>query len=124
RCGVQTQSMIGPATPHNEQAGWREKPGKWRVGANVLLIATLLGFFFAAQIYYSAASFQHSVSWGQALYWAFGDWYEWALLSPVIFWLCRRFRFDRQSWPKNLPIHLVGGLCLSGVHAVLCALAA
>jgi two-component system, LytTR family, sensor kinase len=116
--------MIGPGAIHDDQARPREKPGKWRVGAKVLLIATLLGLFFAAQIYYSAASFHHSVSWGQALYWAFGDWYEWALLSPVIFWLCRRFRFDRQSWPKSLPVHLVGGLLLSGVHAVLCALAA
>jgi len=116
--------MMGSATSHDDQTRPREKPGKWRVGAKVLLIATLLGLFFAAQIYYSAASFHHSVSWGQALYWSFGDWYEWALLSPVIFWLCRRFRFDRQSWPKSLPVHLVGGLLLSGVHAVLCALAA
>ena len=116
--------MTGPATTHDEQARRREKPGRWRVGAKVFLIATLLGFFFAAQIYYSAASFQDAVSWGQSLYWAFGDWYEWALLSPVIFWLCRRFRFDRQSWPRSLPVHFVGGLLLSGVHAVLCALAA
>ncbi len=90
----------------------------------VFLIATLLGLFFAAQIYYSAASFHHSVSWGQALYWAFGDWYEWALLSPVIFWLCRRSPFDRQSWPKTVPVHVVGGLIVSAVHGVLCALAA
>jgi len=116
--------MTGSTTTHADPSGPPEKPGKWRVGAKVFLIATLLGFFFAAQIYYSAASFQHAVSWGQSLYWAFGDWYEWALLSPVIFWLCRRFRFDRLSWPKSLPVHLVGGLLLSGVHAVLCALAA
>ncbi len=116
--------MIGSAASHDDQTRAREQPGKWRVGTKVLLIATLLGVFFAAQIYYSAASFDHSVSWGQALYWAFGDWYEWALLSPVIFWLCRRFPFDRQSWPKSLPVHLVVGLLLSGIHAVLCALAA
>jgi len=90
----------------------------------VFLIATFLGLFFTAQIYCSAASFHHSVSWGQALYWAFGDWYEWALLSPLIFWLCRRFQFDRQLWRSSLPLHLIGGLLLSGVHGVLCALAA
>jgi two-component sensor histidine kinase len=116
--------MIGSAASHDDRARQPGKPGKWRVGATVLLIATLLGLFFAAQIYYSAASFHHSVSWGQALYWAFGDWYEWALLSPVILWLCRRFQFDRRSWPKSLPVHLVGGLLLACAHAVLCALAA
>jgi len=95
-----------------------------KTGAMVLLIATALGFFFAAQIYFSAAAHDHRISWGQALYWSFGDWYEWALLSPVIFWLCRRFRFDRQSWRGSLAAHLLGGLVLAGVHAVLCALAA
>src|SRR2546426_5556401 len=115
--------MIGPAANHGDQVRPPGKPRRWHAGAKVLLIATFLGLFFTAQIYYSAASFHHSVSWGQALYWAFGDWYEWALLSPVIFWLCRRFQFDRQSWRRRLPLHLVAGLLLSGVHGVLCALA-
>src|ERR1041384_7541715 len=51
----------------------------------VLLISTLIGFFFAAQMHYSSAAFGHPVGWGQALYWALGDWYEWAILSPLIF---------------------------------------
>ena len=95
-----------------------------RVALAVLLISTTLGFFFAGQIYYSAAFFHHPVGWWQALYWAFGDWYEWALLSPIIFWLCRRFPFDRHSWHTSLPVHLLSGIGLSGLHAVLCALAA
>src|SRR5258707_14837040 len=87
----------------------------------VFFIATALGFFFAAQMYYSATSFGRSVSWGQALDWALGDWYEWALLSPAIFWFCRRFclpfksarvavsaRFARGVviWVRN------GGMCV------------
>src|SRR5437867_4498522 len=121
---VQTRRMIGSAASHDGHTRPRAQPGKWHAGAKILLIATVLGLFFTAQIYYSAATFHNSVSWGQALYWAFGDWYEWALLAPMIFWLCRRFQFDQQSWPKSLPVHLVGGLFLSGVHGVLCALAA
>src|SRR5580765_2784658 len=121
---VQTGCMIPSVASHGDRTRSYEKPGKLRAGAKVFLIATLLGLFFAAQIYYSAASFHQSVSWGQAFYWAFGDWYEWALLSPMIFWLCRRFQFDRQSWPRSLPVHFVGGLFLSSIHAVLCALAA
>ncbi len=106
-----------------------------RRAAIIFLAATVLGFFFAAQIYFSAVSMQHKISWGQALYWSFGDWYEWALLSPIIFWICRKFSFappslrrvgaaGRPSWPKSLAVHLLGGLLLSGVHAILCALAA
>src|SRR5437867_2785706 len=109
---------------HRQQSGLCRKRLELKTGAIVLMIATLLGFFFAAQIYFSAASIHRDVSWWQALYWAFGDWYEWALLSPIIFWVCRRFPFDRQSWPKSLPVHLAVGILLSGFHAVLCALAA
>jgi two-component system, LytTR family, sensor kinase len=107
-----------PPTDHYRKLVWL------RHGAIILLTATALGFFFAAQIYFSAASSGREVSWGQALYWSFGDWYEWALLSPIIFWVCRKFRFDRQSWPKSLALHLFCGLLLSGIHAMMCALAA
>src|SRR6266550_2691082 len=110
---MQTRRMMVPGVNQGDQVGPRRKPSRWDAGAKVVLLAKFLGLFFTAQIYYSAASFHHSVSWGQAFYWAFGDWYEWALLSPVIFWLCRRFQFDRRSWPKSLPVHLAGGLLLS-----------
>jgi two-component system, LytTR family, sensor kinase len=99
-------------------------PGRsFRTAAAIFFIATLAGLFFAAQIYYSAASLERPVTWGQALYWGFGDWYEWALLSPAIFWLCRRFRFERSVWPKSPAVHLVAGLTFAGVHAVMCAAA-
>jgi two-component system, LytTR family, sensor kinase len=101
-----------------------QKLTRLRHATIILLTATALGLFFAAQIYFSAASSGRGIGWGQALYWSFGDWYEWALLSPVIFWACRRFRFDRLLWPKSLAVHLFGGLLLSGMHAVMCALAA
>jgi two-component system, LytTR family, sensor kinase len=119
-----TSSVMYPMADHHQQSGSCRKRLELKTGVIVLLIATVLGFFFAAQIYFSAASIHREVSWWQALYWAFGDWYEWALLSPIIFWVCRRFPFDRLSWPKSLPVHLAVGILLSGFHAVLCALAA
>ena len=122
--------MIAPAQAYSmrEMANDDKAPGGGpaiaRQGAIVFLTATALGFFFAAQIYFSAASSHRPVSWGQALYWSFGDWYEWALLSPIIFWLCRRVPFDQRAWPKSLAVHVAGGLLLSVVHAMMCALAA
>jgi len=94
-----------------------------RQTAIIVLLATVLGFFFAAQIFFSAASIHREVSWGQALYWSFGDWYEWALLVPIIFWICRRFTFERRSWPRSLAGYLCAGVLLAGIHAVMCAAA-
>src|SRR5215471_10793850 len=98
--------------------------GRWRGALIVFLLATLAGLFFSAQIYYSTTSLAHPVSWLQALYWGFGDWYEWALLSPLIFFLCRRLPFDRRLWPRSLVVHAVSGVALAALHAVLCAMAA
>jgi signal transduction histidine kinase len=93
-----------------------------RQGAIVFLLATALGFFFAAQIYFSAAATHRDVSWVQALYWSFTDWYEFALLAPIILWTCGRFRFQRGSWLRALAVHLCVGLLLAGIHVVMCAL--
>jgi signal transduction histidine kinase len=89
----------------------------------VLGVATVLGLFFAAQMHYASAAFGRSVSWGQALYWALGDWYEWAILSPLIFWLSHRFSFDRRRWRSSFGIHFIAGVVLSVAHLLLCGLA-
>ena len=99
------------------------KPVGLRPGAVIFLTATALGFFFGAQIYFSAAATHRDVSWAQAFYWSFTDWYEFALLAPIILWTCGRFRFERGSWPRALAVHLCVGLLLAGVHVVLCAVA-
>jgi len=99
-------------------------PRHTRAAVNVGVIATALALFFSAQIYYSSRSFGHPVGWAQALYWGFGDWYEWALLSPAIFWLSARFHFDRRSWPRSTAVHLLSGVTFSIVHAAFCAGAA
>src|SRR3989442_15081063 len=97
---------------------------KWlTTWAAVLAIASVIGVFFAAQMHFSSAAFGRPVGWGQALYWALGDWYEWAILSPLIFWLSRRFSFERGRWRRSLAIHFVAGILLSVVHLLLCGMA-
>ena len=93
-----------PLTQSGLPAGPDRVGNVLRQGAIILLTATALGLFFAAQIYFSAASIHRDVSWAQALYWSFGDWYEWALLAPIIFWVCRTFRLERRSWLKGLAV--------------------
>jgi signal transduction histidine kinase len=94
-----------------------------RVGVGFLL-ATVVGVFFAAQIRFSSIAIGRAASWPQALYWALGDWYEWALLAPLIFWLARRFSFGRGRWPLSLGVHVFAALVLATMHAAMCASAA
>jgi signal transduction histidine kinase len=112
------------AVPDEAQQAGLDQSHRSRFTGVVLLITLALSLFSAAQIYYSAAAFGQKVSWPQALYWGFGDWCEWALLSPFIFFLCQRFQFDRQTWPRSLVVHVFAGLVFAAVHAGLCAGAA
>lgn len=112
---MQDSAFLDTPTGHDRKRVWL------RYAAVIFLISTLLGFFFGAQIYFSAAVTHRDVSWAQAFYWAFTDWYEFALLAPIILWTCGKFRFERGSWPRALAVHLCVGLVLAGVHVVLCA---
>jgi two-component system, LytTR family, sensor kinase len=88
----------------------------------VFAVSSLIGLFFAAQMHYSGAAFGRPVSWGQALYWGLGDWYEWAILSPIIFWLGHRFTFERRRWRRSFAIHFSAAVIVSVAHLLLCGL--
>ena len=92
---------------------------RWLLG---LAFWTLIGLSFASQFYLSSAKAGLPVSWGQAVSWALGDWYVWALLSMPIVQLARRFRFDAPAWWRNVGIHLAASLVCSLVYVVLRAL--
>ena len=46
-------------------------------------------------------------------------WVGYSLWTPAIFWLGRRFRFDRQGWKVALAVHAPASLAITSVHMVL-----
>lgn len=46
-------------------------------------------------------------------------WLLWAFFSPFIFWLGRRFTFQRQGWLRSLFIHLAAAALIAIAHPVL-----
>lgn len=49
-------------------------------------------------------------------------WVGYALWTPAIFWLGRRFRFDRQHWLVALPVHVSASLIITSLHLALVGL--
>ena len=43
-------------------------------------------------------------------------WTGYALWTPAIFWLGRRFRFDRNGWTRAAAVHVPASLLISAVH--------
>ena len=67
---------------------------------------TLLGLLFTSQVWIDYAYAGHALAWWKAAAVALADWYLWAILTPGVVWLARRFRVDRQRWARSLAVHL------------------
>jgi two-component system LytT family sensor kinase len=76
---------------------------------------TLLGLFSATRMALNYAYGGYPVRWQPVLTFALTDWYVWALLSPMIVWLARRFAIEPRAgnegflhswWRRGLLVHL------------------
>ena len=74
---------------------------------------TLLGVSFALSTYLGARQDNVQISWKRALSGYLADFYLWGMLSPLIFFLARRFEL-RQHFPRNVLVHLCTSVALSG----------
>ncbi len=84
-----------------------------------LVFWTLLGLSFASQFYISSSKAGLEVSWRQAVSYALGDWYVFAVLSLPVVFLARRFRFEAGSWGRSLAVHALASVGFSFAYMVL-----
>jgi signal transduction histidine kinase len=80
---------------------------------------TLLALSFASQFYISSAKAGNEVTWKQAVNYALGDWYVFALLSVPVVRLARRFRFEVGMWARSLSVHVAGSILFSLAYMVI-----
>src|SRR5438477_9305687 len=97
----------------------RKPATRWALG---FCFWTLLGLSFAFQFYISSAKAGLEVTWKQAVSYALGDWYVFAVLSIPVIWLARRFNFDPGNRARSLAVHVPGSLLFSLSYMVLRAL--
>lgn len=100
-----------------------------RGGALAAIFAawTLFGLFFASQTYLGQAYLGQvylgrGLSWGEALLRWMPCAYAWALLTPLVRWLNRRFPITRERWLLALIVHVPCSLAFSAAGMLLYAL--
>jgi signal transduction histidine kinase len=106
------QSSVAMTTGTVLQSRW----AKWFLGFGFW---TILGLSFASQFYMSSAKAGLEVTWKQAVSYALGDWYVFALLSIPVIFLARQFPFEtgRRSW--SLLAHSLGSVLFSLGYMVI-----
>jgi hypothetical protein len=95
--------------------------GAWRSRAARLALIwgawTLVGLFFASQLYVYFARTEKAVSFAKSAAWQVSAVYVFAVSTPLVLWLARRFRIERTNWRRRLPVHLLAGAGLAVVWA-------
>lgn len=74
---------------------------------------TLIVLTFSVQAYVFAVVRGRTDSYWHEFILASSEWYVWAALTPLVLFLCRRFRIASQNWPRALLLHLVAGIVIS-----------
>jgi two-component system LytT family sensor kinase len=83
------------------------------------LIWTIIGIFFFSQgLSQKFFSRDPTPWWHYLVSWLVGV-YLWALLTPWILWLGRRFPIDRRNWVRRVALHLLLGVLVSLVQLIL-----
>ncbi len=96
----------------------------WRVGLVAFVVFSVLGVLFSSQVWVDYTYSGHPLPWTSALALALGQWYLWALLTPVLVSLARRFRIERPGVVASLAVHLVASIvCAVSVLIAQSALA-
>ena len=79
---------------------------------------TLVGFFFASQIYFYFSSTEKPMPFTKALVWQLLAVAVFALSTPPVLWLARRYRIGRGNWRRNILAHALFGVLFSSAWAV------
>ena len=76
---------------------------------------TIVALFFSTQVYMMYYAGKQPIPYAKAFFVQASACYLWALLTPLVLWLARRFRIDRNSWPRKVTFHLLVSLALISV---------
>ena len=87
---------------------------KW---AAVLGIWVALGLIYAGPIYLEVRAEGMNHPAARVFGWGVLTWSVWALLTPAIVWLGRRFSLVGGTWKRNLLVHIPAFLIISAIHS-------
>lgn len=94
-----------------------------RVGLLVFLLWTVLGFLFLFQAYIFNASGSREFDWLRNFSYRMTNTWMWAVVTPLIYWLARRFPPERYRRGTAFLLHLGFSLLIAPLH-LFCAVAA
>ena len=110
---------MSSSSASRSRSGSMKESHRWLWFA-VVIGWTLIGLIFTLNYYLFAdhyvAIFRQPPTLPQMLIWELPYWFLWAALSPVVFWLTRRFPLQRGRMLVNSGVHVGACVVLSVLH--------
>jgi len=92
----------------------------WRLWLIIMIVWALIGAAYAFNYSYFAylyvTIFRLHPSFGAMLVWELPYWFLWTILSPLVFWMTRRFRLERGHLLRNSLVHVAACPTLALIH--------
>ena len=85
----------------------------------IWVIWTIVALFFSTQVFMMYYSENQPIPYAKAFFVQAAACYLWALVTPLVLWLARRFRIDRNNWHKKVCFHVALSIALSSVLIVI-----
>jgi len=82
-------------------------------------IWALAALFFATQVYMMYLKEEKRISFFRGFLLQALSCAIWALATPLVLWLARRYRIERNSWRRTLPLHFAIGIALVSLMLVV-----
>jgi two-component system, LytTR family, sensor kinase len=73
---------------------------------------TIAALFFSTQVYMMYYSEKQPIPYKKAFFVQASACYLWALVTPLVLWLARRFRIERNTWVRKVIVHFLLSLAL------------
>ena len=104
---MMSKVMDGPVTT---RPWWQNR---WARAGLIFGVWSVIGLIFSLQWYFAAFRSEQPVAWTRALYVQMSWGYLWALLTPVVLWLVRRFPIEKHHWRRSVLAHLAASTLLT-----------
>ncbi len=95
-----------------------------RRAVTLVLVWSVPGVIAATQTWFYSQTKDPSYPFSRALLMHYPVWQYWALATPLILALGRRFRLERGVWPRSLAVHLPALAALMAPHVSIVYFAA
>ena len=89
---------------------------KWAKAGFPLLIWLALAILSTTQLYSIFQLENRDVPLWRVAWWQSTVWLLWAIMTPLVLWLGRRYPLERTNWRRIAPIHLLASVLLTILH--------